>query len=765
LITLVAIPTLTDNSSLPSLQLDTDPESMLEYDEPVRVINREQKKKFTIYDLMVVGIVNKTHKNGVFNTTTLSNIHDLATYAKSLQWKDESDNTVGVVSVELIAPSNVDTVEQGGPGTVKFNWLMRMPPATDAEALEIRKKAESQPILNGSLTSTNGRAIALYIPMTSRDVSYKISGLLKERFTSYGGEDEFFITGMGPAQDIFGVEMFQQMAIATPMAMALIFALLWFFFRNIILILSPLLVANLAVMITMSVMIISGHSIHIMSSMIPIFIMPIAVLDGVHILSEFYDRYPQYQDREKTLKFVMSELSKPMLLTTLTTAIGFGALNLISLPPLQDFGTFVSIGVILAWVFTVTLIPAYIMWMPEHKFANFGAQHSGHPGGQSYLTRILPKIGNEASRFAKPLTVIAVLLSLGSLYGVNKLIPDDNPMKWFSESHEIRKADKILNKMFAGSYLAYLSLKANDEQAFKDPEVLRYIDGLQRYITNTENVGKTIGVTEIIKTVHRELFNGQEKQYRIPDTSAAVAQTLMTFQNSHRPTDLWHYVTPDYREANIWFQLKSGDNQEMIKVENLIAEYFSKNPPPIHLERNWFGMTHINVIWQDRVTVGVVKASMGSFFLILLTLVVLFRSVRWGLLAMVPLTFTVAVIYGAAGLLSGNLDTPLAILTSVSIGLAVDFAIHFITRSRQLRLNYSSWKETIPAVFGEPSRAITRNAIVVGIGFLPLLLTPLIPYQMVGILLSSILALAGISTLVLLPALIHLMEKRLFANA
>ncbi len=765
-IALAAIPTLTGKLTniLSPLVIDTDPESMLVYDDPVRVFNREQKKKFIINDLMVVGITNKTDKNGVFNPTTLSNIHDLATYAKRLQWQDKNGDTVGVVSVELISPSSVDHIAQGAPGTVQFNWLMATPPTTQAEALQIRERAKSQPILNGSLISTNGQAIALYIPMTSKNVSYKISNLLKERFSSYEGNDEFFITGLATAQDVFGVEMFQQMAIATPMAMMLIMALLWFFFRNITLIFSPLIVANLAVMMTMALMIVTGHSIHIMTSMIPIFIMPIAVLDGVHILSEFHDRYPQFKDRKKTLKRVMQELSKPMLLTTVTTATGFAALNLIPLPPLQDFGTFVSIGVILAWALTMTIIPAYIMLMPERKFTNFGTQHSRHPSGQGIIGRMLPTIGHRALRYSKPIVFLTILLILISMVGINKLIPNDNPMKWFGESHEIRKADKILNEMFAGSYMAYLSLKSSEEQAFKEPEVLNYINELQSNISKSETVGKTVAVTEIIKTVHRELFNGNEQQYRIPDTRAAVAQTLLTFQNSHRPNDLWHYVTPDYQEANIWFQLKSGDNQDMIKIENEVDRYFSENPPPSGLTYEWFGMTHINVIWQEKVTVGVVKAFVGSFLIIMITLMVLFRSIPWGLLAMIPLTFTVAVIYGVAGFIRGNLDTPLAILTAVSIGLAVDYAIHFISRSRDLRKNYNSWKETIPAVFGEPSRAITRNVIVVGVGFLPLLLTPLVPYQMVGILLSSILVLGGIATLVILPALINLFEKRLFSN-
>jgi len=764
MITLVAVPTLTGKFShfLSPLQIDTDPESMLVYDEPVRVTNRVQKEKFSIYDLMVVGIVNKTHENGVFNQVTLGNIHDLATYAKGLQWQDENGNTAGVIAVELISPSNVDHLEQSGPGSVAFNWLMSAPPASDAEALDVRRKAQTQPILDRSLISTDGQSLAIYIPITSKDVSYKISNLLKQRFASYEGNDEFFITGLATAQDVFGVEMFQQMAIATPLAQMLILALLWFFFRNIVLIVSPMIVAMVSVMITMGLMIVTGHAIHIMSSMIPIFIMPIAVLDGVHILSEFYDRYPQYKDRKLAIKHVISELSRPMLLTTITTAIGFAALNLIPLPPLQDFGTFVSIGVVLAWAFSMTLIPAYIMLMPERKFADFGTQHTRHPGSSTYLGRVLPKVGSASIRYAKPVILLAVMLSLGSLYGVSKLIPNDNPMKWFGKTHEIRQADQILNEKFAGSYMAYLSLKATDKQVFKDPDVLNYISALQEHVSGMETVGKTIGLTEIVKIVHRELFSGDENQYRIPDSREAVAQTLITFQNSHRPNDLWHYVSPDFDEANIWFQLKSGDNQDMIMVENRVEDYIQNNPPPVKLVYNWFGMTHINVVWQERVTVGVVKAFAGSFLIIMLTLMVLFRSVFWGLLAMVPLTFTVAVIYGVAGLISGNLDTPLAILTSVSIGLAVDYAIHFIVRSRQLRENYSNWKETIPAVFGEPSRAITRNVIVVGIGFLPLLLTPLVPYQVTGILLSSILVLAGIATLVVLPAIIYLFEQRFF---
>jgi len=509
-------------------------------------------------------------------------------------------------------------------------------------------------------------------------------------------------------------------------------------------------------------MIVSGNPIHIMSSMLPIFIMPIAVLDGVHILSEFHDSYHKFQDKKQTLVYIMKDLSKPMLLTTITTAVGFGALNLIPLPPLQVFGTFVSIGVIVAWLLTVTLIPAYIMLLPETKFSNLLNEEKLTTNEAKGLAKYLPKVGFFSTKNSLSIATIAVFLVSISILGILKLVPNDNPMKWFSKSHDMRVADRLLNENFAGSYMAYLSFKGENEQTFKQPEVLKYLDELQQYTNELDKVGKTIGLTEIVKTVHRELYAGDEDQYRIPDSSAAIAETIITFQNSHRPNDLWHYVTPDFKEANIWLQLKSGDNQDMIKIEDQVEQYMKLNPPPTELTHQWFGMTHINVVWQELVTVGVVKAFSGSFLIILICLTVLFRSILWGVLAMIPLTFTIALIYGSAGALSGNLDTPLAILSAVSIGLAVDYSIHFAVRSRELRKRYESWKDTLPAIFAEPSRAISRNVIVVGIGFLPLLATPLIPYQMVGILLSSILFLAGFATLVIMPAVINLFKKQLF---
>jgi predicted RND superfamily exporter protein len=129
---------------------------------------------------------------------------------------------------------------------------------------------------------------------------------------------------------------------------------------------------------------------------------------------------------------------------------------------------------------------------------------------------------------------------------------------------------------------------------------------------------------------------------------------------------------------------------------------------------------------------------------------------------MVPLSLTIGLIYGVIGLIGKDYDMPVAVLSALSLGLAVDYAIHFLVRSREIRQRYQNWQMSVKEVFGEPGRAIARNVIVIGIGFTPLLAAPLVPYQTVGIFISAILVIAGAGSLLILPALITLFETTLF---
>jgi hypothetical protein len=256
-------------------------------------------------------------------------------------------------------------------------------------------------------------------------------------------------------------------------------------------------------------------------------------------------------------------------------------------------------------------------------------------------------------------------------------------------------------------------------------------------------------------------MGGGDEEYRIPDSASAVAQTLVQYQSSHRPNDLWHFVTPDYRLSSLWLQLKSGDNRDMERVVQAVEDYTRANPLPHDLEPRWFGLTYINVIWQDKMVFGMLEAFLGSFVVVLIMMLVLLRSFRLALLSMIPLTLTIALLYGLIGLIGKDYDMPVAVLSSLALGLAVDFAIHFLVRSRALYAEHGSWQAAYPHVFGEPARAIARNVAVIALGFTPLLASPLVPYNTVGILLAGILVVSGLATLLILAASLRLLEPAL----
>ncbi|MFQ5955971.1 MAG: RND family transporter, partial [Kiloniellales bacterium] len=632
---------------------------------------------------------------------------------------------------------------------------------------------------------------------------------------------------------------------------------MWWFFRNLALIVSPMVVAMVSAGSTMALLVISGNTIHIMSSMIPVFIMPIAVLDAVHILSEFYDRYQETRDRRRTMYAVMRHLFTPMLFTTLTTAAGFASLALTPIPPVQVFGIFVAIGVFLAWFWTMTFVPAFVMLIPEKRLADFGLPYGAGAAKEkaSLMDRWLGRVGRAMSRHTKPVLALTAVAVVIAAYGISRITINDNPVKWFEASHPIRVADRILNQHFGGTYMAYLAVQPGEgeealtdylddflarlgtraqaardqglaaagavfdefrliaretapaagskaallealgaavearmrdapaerlaawdevqlfldserqrDQVFKQPDALRYLAALQERLLGTDVVGKSNSLVDIVKTVHRELLLGEPQQFRIPDSANAVAQTLLTYQSSHRPQDLWHFVTPDYRKASIWVQLRSGDNQDMSRVVQAIADATVASPPPFDLKTRWFGLNYINVAWQERMVSGMLLALLGSFVVVLVMMIVLFRSLLWGLLSMIPLSVTIGLIYGLIGLIGKDYDMPIAVLSALSLGLAIDYAIHFLARSRAAYAQTGSWRQAIGMVFGEPARAITRNAIILGVGFLPLVAASLLPYKTVGVFIAAILLTAGLGTLVILPALVTVLERWLFAR-
>nr|WP_297347380.1 MMPL family transporter [uncultured Glaciecola sp.] len=630
-------------AQMPRIKIDTDPENMLDAEHPARLFHNEVKTRFAMHDSIVVGVVDMSTEDGVFTPASLTDIYDITKSILSIE---------GVVSADLMSISTVDNITQTESGTIRFEWMMDKPPATLDESAKIRNYLARLPLLQDTLVSQNGKAAAIYVPIKDKNESFKIAEQIRANISQLNGSADWYITGLPVAEDQFGVEMFIQMGISAPLAGLTIFILLFFFFRNIPLIIAPMVVAMATVMITMGALIGMGYTVHIMSSMIAIFLMPIAVVDSVHILSEFSDRHKPGADLNETIEEVVGHLFTPMLYTSITSSIGFYSLMLTPIPPVQIFGGFVGTGILLAFIITITFMPSYLSRMNNASLEKLQLVMHSKQGG-SRIAKIAKFLGGFALKFKASLVLGFAVVFAISVWGITQIEINDNPVRWFKKDHEIRVADKVLNENFAGTYDAYVVLSSSNSllsiddllakgkpaslnnwaaeqiiqlsgqpiseqyqqlliniddklfldlsdteaaylngalesaesalsqsKVFQSPQLLAYVESLQNYLKESGLVGKSNSLADVTKVVNRELRSGEQKDYELPSSPQAVAQTLLQYQSSHRPNDLWHFVTPDYQQTLIWLQMTSGDNQDMSQVIALVDDFIQKQPLP-----------------------------------------------------------------------------------------------------------------------------------------------------------------------------------------
>ncbi|RDV26788.1 RND transporter [Alteromonas aestuariivivens] len=821
--------TLLAGIQIPKIQIDTDPENMLDSGHPARVFHNQTKNAFSMYDAIVVGAVNEQTPDGIYTPASLAKLHQLT---------DAILNIDGVVDADVMSLSTVDNLTQAGPGTLRFEWMMATPPESPEQAREVRQHVERLPLLFDTLVSQDSQAAAIYVPILDKNESYRIAEEIRAQISLFSGEEHWYITGLPVAEDQFGYEMFVQMGISAPLAGLAIFVLLWVFFRSFALIMAPMMVAMSTVIVTMGLLIGSGFTVHIMSSMIAIFLMPIAVVDSVHILSEFSDRYKPGENAKEVIKEVVGHLFTPMLFTSITSSVGFFSLMLTPIPPVQVFGGFVGFGILFAFVVTIVLIPAYLSRLSDSSLDKLQASLHHHDSHNGLLARGVRAIGHLATHYRGSIVITSAVVMAVSVWGIMQIQINDNPVRWFKPSHEIRVADKVLNEHFAGTYDAYLVLSDTREllsvgqllpsqslpeslvewrsassdyvleqpaeerlqalavaledklfddlnqaessyletalrntedalstsKAFLSPGNLAYIEALQIDLQQSGLVGKSNSLADVVKLVNRELKSGQHEDYQLPASAQGVAQALLQYQSSHRPGDLWHMVTPDYRQSLIWLQLKEGDNQDMTAVVDRVQNYVSSHPLPGGMELNWAGKAYLNLVWQDNMVAGMLNSLVSAFVIVFIMMMLLFRSLVFGLLAMLPLTLTISAIYGLIGLIGKDYDMPIAVLSSLTLGLSVDFAIHFLERARASWRESGSIEQTFRELFAEPATAISRNALVIALGFTPLLFAPLVPYITVGVFLASIMIISALVTLVVLPAVMWLTRRWAFTS-
>ncbi|MDO8539683.1 MAG: MMPL family transporter [Opitutaceae bacterium] len=733
---------------IPKARIDTDPKHMLPDTSPVRVFNDEVERQFSLHpDTIVVGVVNE---RGLLNPESLRRVAEITDRIQALP---------GVITRDVLGLRTVDEVSVNG-AVLGVHPLLSDVPANDAEIAALRKALFVNPLVVGRFISADATTTAIYVPIESTANGKEIADRIREILATYRGPERFYVAGDPVARDTFGAQMFRQMGVFSPIAGLVMCIILWLMFRSVTLIVANMGVAMLSIVWAMGAMIGGGYTVHIMSSMIPVFLMAIST-DTVHIFNEFCFRFAESRDKRTAVVETMRVVGRPVLLSDLTTAAAFVSLATGPIVPVKVFGIFVGVGTLAVLLMSFTVVPAVLMLMSERRVLALAAPQTGSSDSASRWLLALGRLGVRHSRSVL-LVGLGLLVLAGA--GMSRIRINNNLVSWFRAGSEIREADRVMNEKLGGTSTGYLVVRGAEADFVKQPATLRWIEALQRDLESDPLVGKTVSVADVVKRINRVLHGDQAQFDTIPDSAEVVAQQLFVFTMAVKPRDLDNLVDYPFQAANIILQFKSWD-ADVMRRAIARAEAFARAHPLPGARVEPAGIANFNLVWNDEVLWGMLSGFLSSLVLVLVLLVFEYRSLRWGIVSFVPLLFTVALIYGTVGLVGKDFDMPISVLSTLSLGMAIDFAIHFVSRFRARMAEAGAFRQVGDApsevvvdallwTAGRPGRGIIRNAVLFAAGFFVMLFASLTPYITVGAFMAAIMILSSLATLLFLPALV-----------
>jgi len=745
--------TILFGSQLPKITTDTDPKHMLPITSPVRQYNDQVEREFGLHpDVLVLGVVNE---RGIVNKQTLARISDLTSGIQRIP---------GVIVRDVTSFTTIDDVSVRG-GELVVRPLLERVPQREEELQSFRKKLFENPVFLNRIISPDGKATAIYIPVEPTANGKEIADRIRKLLPDRSDGDQFYLAGDPVARDTFGAEMFRQMGLFSPIAGMVMAVALWFMFHSVPLIVANMAVAMISIIWSMGLLIGLGYPVHIMSSMSPVFLMAIAT-DTVHIFNEFFFRYREVGEKKRSVTDTMAAVGAPVFYSDVTTAVGFASLAITSIIPVRIFGLVVAFGTLVILLMSYTLVPAILMLLREKQLArvigalpNKADYQPTHPDTSN--ASLLSRLGEICVRRGKIIAILGCVLLVISAVGISRIRVNNNMVHWFKFNSAVRTADRVMNQHLGGTSTGYLVVQSPNENIMKDPVILREIEGLQRTLEKDPLVGKTFSVIDYVKWINRALHNDDPSFYRIPESSQEVGQYLFLFGMSAKPSDLNNVVDYPFQKATIILQLKSWDAGVMKDVIARTEAYLATHPLPAGVTIKPAGIAYFNLVWNHEVLWGMLTSFLAGVALVLILLIVGTRSLLWGIVSFLPLLFTIAVIYGVVGLAGKDFDMPVAVLSTLSLGMAIDFAIHFVGRFRKRYREHPELQQCLIWTVARPGKGIFLNAILFALGFSVMIFADLTPYITVGVFMAAIMLLSSVMSVIYLPGLIQLFRRQL----
>ena len=692
--------------------------------------------------------------------------------------------------VEVLSMANTDNIIGTLEG-LDISPLYEEAPETPPEIKSLRSQVLANELFRNYLYSEDGKHTGIFVELaTDEDDSenlYAIYQALERVFEENPGEDVHYIAGFPIIAATLRTVIDQDTKKFFPFVALLTVFFLWLTFRRLIGVAVPMLVVGFSILFTLAIMVIFEVPLNSITSALPVFLISIGVADGIHMFSEYRDNRLEGQPREKAVSLMLEKLALPITMTSITTAVGFFSLTISDIVPILTFGIFVAIGTLFAMVLSLLFIPALLMVLPEKKTesednSSTNAAKSRGVHQENFMDRLFQKFLEGLTawvlRNAKLILLGALIISGFSVYGLLQLNVESNLESYFKADAPFVVANKAMEKM-SGSRTINIVIKINKEgEPWKNPENLKLVEDFQIFLSTDQKVKRTFSLVDLIKRISyafnenradfnrlpqaveflesEETFeeNGQSVKRSVKREVSGrdlVAQYLVLYENSGGDV-LSDVINSEYRNLNLSVNISSDSTSEEEKLLLRIDEYAAQHFPP-EFSMISAGMVPINVATSVEVVSSQILSLCGSLLAVLLMLVLIFRSFYRGVIGMIPLAFTVLFNFGIMGYFGVNLDIGTALVSSIVIGIGVDYSIHYLSRMFSEVAQGADLRDAIYSTVRRSGKAITSNAVTVGFGFLALSVSEFLPLVTLSWMIWLTLNISALATMILLPAL------------
>jgi predicted RND superfamily exporter protein len=482
---------------------------------------------------------------------------------------------------------------------------------------------------------------------------------------------------------------------------------------------------------------------------VPTAILTIAVADTIHILISYYYELNHGRSKLEAIQESLRINFSPVFITSITTIIGVLCLNTSDSPPYRDMGNMIAAGVLFAWIYSISFLPAMLALAPIPK----GKTANNKPS-------IMLNFANLVIRFYKPLFLMmaCLIVVVGSQLNRNSIT--ERWHEFFDTSFEVRNTIEATNDTLGGLHTIFFVLDSQQENGINNPEYLQQTDNFSQWLLTQDKVSSVDSITSIIKRLNKNLHANDEDWFKIPENRELAAQYLLLYELS-LPLGLGldDTINNSRSTSRLTVSFDKADSIYILELEKKSIAWLKENAPALHVNEG----TGLDIVFANLTFRNIGSMMTGtSMALVLISFLLIFalRSLKIGLISLIPNIMPAILAYGIWGMINGQVDTAVSVVVCLSLGIVVDDTVHFLSKYLRARRERGlNTEEAIRYAFSTVGNALlVTSAVLIG-GFMVMQFSHFHPSNNMGMLLAITILMALLVDFLFLPPLLMFLDK------